>query len=216
MPPDFYQYGTEDPSKMSSTPAPKEEPHKEPVTYTYVPPQAAPKEPNPEPPKTPMTFTYLPPQTLQHPCAAPFMVAPLCSPMGMMMAPVTYMPAPCDVPRMPVYAEPGVLYYPTMTGPLAPPQPPTLEDGSTPWRGPTKKDVEEQNAKIAEKVGATKPAQLIPYEAADGQQWWVRELDGSFTLRTTNDIMENCQPGRWAYANAGYPYFVRAEAPAAN
>ncbi|KAJ9408583.1 hypothetical protein DTO045G8_3531 [Paecilomyces variotii] len=193
MPPDFYQYGTEDPSKMSSTPAPKEEPHKEPVTYTYVPPQAAPKGPNPEPPKTPMTFTYLPPQTLQHPCAAPFMG-----------------------PRMPVYAEPGVLYYPTMTGPLAPPQPPTLEDGSTPWRGPTKKDVEEQNAKIAEKVGATKPAQLIPYEAADGQQWWVRELDGSFTLRTTNDIMENCQPGRWAYANAGYPYFVRAEAPAAN
>lgn len=97
MPPDFYQYGTEDPSKMSCTPAPKEEPHKEPVTYTYVPPQAAPKEPNPEPPKTPMTFTYLPPQTMQHPCAAPFMAAPLCSPMGMMMAPVTYMPMSCDV-----------------------------------------------------------------------------------------------------------------------
>ncbi|GAD93562.1 predicted protein [Paecilomyces variotii No. 5] len=170
---------------MSTAPAPKEEPHKEPITYTYIPPQVAPKEQKPEPPKIPTTFTYLPPQIQQH------------------------------APRMPVYADPGVLYYPSISSPPAAPQPPILGDGSTPWRGPTKKEVEEQNAKIAGKVGVTKPAQLIPYEAADGQQWWVRELDGSFTLRTTNDIMENCQPGRWAYASAGYPYFVRAEAPAA-
>lgn len=111
---------------------------------------------------------------------------------------------------MPTYHEPGAFFYPTISGPLVPPR----GDGSIPFLGPTKKEVEAQNAKIAEKVGATKPAQLIPYEAVNGQQWWVRELDGSFTLRTTNDIMENCQPGRWTYASAGYPYFVRAEPPA--
>lgn len=84
---------------MSSASAPKEEPHKEPITYTYIPPQVAPKEPKPEPPKTPTTFTYLPPQMQQHVCHAPFMVPSLCPPMGVMMAPVAYVPVHCDVPN---------------------------------------------------------------------------------------------------------------------
>lgn len=93
-----------------------------------------------------------------------------------------------------------------------------VPEGTVPWNGPTKAEVDAQNAKIAEEIGATKPIRLIPYQATPGQQFWVKELNGAFTLHTTNDIMENCQPGRWAYASAGYPYFVRekpAETPAA-
>lgn len=95
----------------------------------------------------------------------------------------------------------------------ASPAPVAVPNGTVPWMGATKAEVDAQNAKIAEEVGATKPIKLIPYQAAPGQQFWVKELDGGFTLHTTDDIMESCQPGRWTYASAGYPYFVR-EKPA--
>lgn len=81
------------------------------------------------------------------------------------------------------------------------------------WIGATKAEVDAQNIAIAKEVGATKPSNLVPYKLVDGQQWWCRELDGSFTLRTTNDIMDNLQPGHWTYASGGYPYFIRAPAP---
>lgn len=42
-----------------------------------------------------------------------------------------------------------------------------------------------------------------------GRQFWVREVDGSYTLRVARDIPENCQPGSWTNAASGYPYFVR-------
>lgn len=96
---------------------------------------------------------------------------------------------------------------------FSPPPPVAVPNGTVPWMGATKAEVDAQNAKIAEEVGATKPIKLIPYQAAPGQQFWVKELDGGFTLHTTDDIMESCQPGRWTYASAGYPYFVR-EKPA--
>lgn len=41
------------------------------------------------------------------------------------------------------------------------------------------------------------------------RQFWVREVDGSYTLRDVRDIMENCQPGSWMGSVSGYPYFVR-------
>lgn len=54
---------------------------------------------------------------------------------------------------------------------------------------------------------------LTPYNATPDQKWWCQELDSSFAMRTTNDIVENCQPGRWICAPAsGHPYFIREPA----
>ena len=74
------------------------------------------------------------------------------------------------------------------------------------WYGASTAEVDKQNIEIAQATGVTKPVQLIP--SAD-QQFYVKEFDGSWTLRTTTDIMGSCQPGQWAYAQGGYPFFVR-------
>ncbi|KAI9880053.1 MAG: hypothetical protein M1830_005785 [Pleopsidium flavum] len=80
------------------------------------------------------------------------------------------------------------------------------------WYGSSKAEVDAENMAIAQTTGATKPTHLIPYKPSPSQQWWCRELDGSYTLRTTNDIMDNLQPGFWQYAQpGGYPYFIRQE-----
>lgn len=56
------------------------------------------------------------------------------------------------------------------------------------------------------------PTQLAPYKPADGQQFWCKELDGSWTLRTHTDIvMGEVSPGHWErHATSGYFYWVRA------
>jgi len=80
------------------------------------------------------------------------------------------------------------------------------------WHGASKAQVDAENIAIAQKTGVTKPVPLVPYKPSASQQWWCRELDGSYTLRNTNDIMENLQPGFWQYAQpGGYPYFIRQE-----
>lgn len=57
---------------------------------------------------------------------------------------------------------------------------------------------------------APKPVQLIPQFASVPQQFYCRELNGSFTLRSTNEIMESLQPGYWSTSSAsGYPFWVR-------
>jgi hypothetical protein len=88
-----------------------------------------------------------------------------------------------------------------------PPMPTPLV-APAPWIGPTE-DVDAENAKIASQVGVTKP---IPGQATDELQYWVRELGGVYSLRTTRDIKENCQPGQWMYSTSGYPYFIRENA----
>lgn len=80
-----------------------------------------------------------------------------------------------------------------------------------PWYGKTKAQVDAENIAIARQVGATKPVQLVPYNPSPEQQFWCRELDTSYTLRTSKDITENLQPGFWQYAEGGYPYWVRTE-----
>ncbi|KAL8922445.1 MAG: hypothetical protein Q9208_005167 [Pyrenodesmia sp. 3 TL-2023] len=80
------------------------------------------------------------------------------------------------------------------------------------WYGSTKAEVDAQNAAIAQTVGATKPMELIPANATAGQQFYCRELDGAYTLRTMTDIETSCQPGSWHKASSGYPYFIRAKA----
>lgn len=81
------------------------------------------------------------------------------------------------------------------------------------WRGLTKEEVDAQNLRIARNVGATQPRQLVPADAQPGQMWWVRELDGSWTLRNTYTIQNALQPGFWSFAPyGGYPYFTRQAA----
>ena len=82
------------------------------------------------------------------------------------------------------------------------------------WYGNTTEEVDRENLVIAQNCGATKPANLAPVGATNDQMWWCREVDGSYTLRSTNTIQQALQPGYWAYAShGGYPYFIRQKAP---
>ena len=41
-------------------------------------------------------------------------------------------------------------------------------------------------------------------------EYFVRELDGTWTLHSMNKIMQDLQPGTWAYAHqTGRPYWIR-------
>ena len=77
------------------------------------------------------------------------------------------------------------------------------------WRGATKAQIDAENAAIARDTGAAEPHRMVPYKASNDQQFWCRELDGSYTLRTATDIMEGAQPGYWQRGESGYPYFIR-------
>ncbi|MCJ1364041.1 hypothetical protein MMC16_003150 [Acarospora aff. strigata] len=112
--------------------------------------------------------------------------------------------------------QPQPYYAPQPAAPPAPaPAPaPTKTEQYTHyhWYGNTRAQVDAENVSIAHYTGATKPTQLVPHNPSASQQWWCRELDGTYTLRNTNDIMENLQPGFWQYAQpGGYPYFIRQE-----
>ncbi|MCJ1335958.1 hypothetical protein MMC09_001232 [Bachmanniomyces sp. S44760] len=107
-----------------------------------------------------------------------------------------YIPQP-----QPVYQSPPAYYH------AAAPQPQLVNHVA--WQGPSKAQVDAENMAIAQATGATKPVHLVPFNQSDDQQLWVRELDGSYTLRTVKDIQENLQPGYWQYAQpGGYPYFI--------
>lgn len=76
--------------------------------------------------------------------------------------------------------------------------------------GATKAEVDAQNATIAYNTGATVPTQMAPYKPAAGQQFWCKELDGSYTLRTNSDILKgDLSPGHWEMAKSGYHFWVR-------
>ncbi|KAI4115617.1 MAG: hypothetical protein LQ338_007831 [Usnochroma carphineum] len=80
------------------------------------------------------------------------------------------------------------------------------------WYGSTKAEVDAQNAALAQSAGAYKPIELVPANPTAGQQFYCRELDGTYTLRTMTDIETSCQPGSWHRASTGYPYFIRSKA----
>jgi hypothetical protein len=56
-----------------------------------------------------------------------------------------------------------------------------------------------------------RPSVALPYApSADGeQQFWVRDLDGSYELKTPTQIRDTCQPGSWKTGSSGFPYYVR-------
>ncbi|CAD0109445.1 unnamed protein product, partial [Aureobasidium uvarum] len=78
------------------------------------------------------------------------------------------------------------------------------------WVGRTKRQVDEDNAKIAHKEGVYKPNEMVPKAASPDQLFWVIEPDDSNTLRNFRTIEEELYPGKWKvdprYGNA---YFVR-------
>ncbi|THV84585.1 hypothetical protein D6D23_09333 [Aureobasidium pullulans] len=78
------------------------------------------------------------------------------------------------------------------------------------WVGRTKKQVDEDNAKIAHKEGVYKPNEMVPKGASSDQLFWVIEPDNTNTLRNFRTIEDDLQPGKWKidprYGNA---YFVR-------
>ena len=65
------------------------------------------------------------------------------------------------------------------------------------WVGRTKKQVDEDNAKIAHKEGVYKPNEMIPKDASPDQLFWCIEPDDTNTLRRFCTIQEDLQPGKW-------------------
>ncbi|KAI9740441.1 MAG: hypothetical protein M1834_005021 [Cirrosporium novae-zelandiae] len=85
---------------------------------------------------------------------------------------------------------------------------PPLPKDNVYWYGLTPEQVDAQNHTHAQRSGANNAYQLAPAAQAD-QEFWVRELDASYTLRKYWDINENLQPGYWTTVGTQRPYFVR-------
>ena len=109
----------------------------------------------------------------------------------------------------PVYYQNYPAYYYTAPAPAPAPKPASPKSGHVYWYGSTKEEVDAQNY-AAHKAHA-KPTPLVPYKPSNEQQFYCREFDGSYTLRTATDIMENLMPGYWKYGEEGYPYFIRSK-----
>lgn len=57
--------------------------------------------------------------------------------------------------------------------------------------------------------GNPSPIRMVPRNLSLNEQFYCRELDSTYMLRTGTAIMRDCQPGYWDYGSAGYPYWVR-------
>jgi hypothetical protein len=44
--------------------------------------------------------------------------------------------------------------------------------------------------------------------------FFVRDLDGTWVLRSVDVIVRTLQPGQWAQSESGFPYFIRTGNPA--
>lgn len=89
---------------------------------------------------------------------------------------------------------------------------PTAESSSVNYyHGASRAQVESQNVSRAQAHGAYGQYQMVPQNASPDNEFWCRELDGQYTLRTMNTIMQSLQPGDWQRSTSGYPYFVRTK-----
>ena len=75
------------------------------------------------------------------------------------------------------------------------------------YQGLTAQQVYDRNISRAQQNGVSNP-QLVPTASPD-REFYCRELDGSWTMRTVNTIMNSLQPGQWAYSSDGAVYWVR-------
>ncbi|KAL2049061.1 hypothetical protein ABVK25_010657 [Lepraria finkii] len=54
--------------------------------------------------------------------------------------------------------------------------------------------------------------QIVPQDPGPNE-FWCRELDGTYTLRTMNTVTHDLQPGEWRnHPDTGYPYWYRLKA----
>ncbi|EOD46805.1 hypothetical protein GTA08_BOTSDO01372 [Neofusicoccum parvum] len=51
--------------------------------------------------------------------------------------------------------------------------------------------------------------EMVPRNPGDGDQFWVRELDGNYTLRHYNTIENDLRPGHWTLTRDGRAQFIR-------
>ena len=85
-----------------------------------------------------------------------------------------------------------------------------LPVGANYYQGQNAAQVNANNQARAQEAGAYNTnIQMVPQPASPNDEFWCRELTGHYTLRTMNTIMHSLQPGVWALASSGYPYFVR-------
>lgn len=90
-------------------------------------------------------------------------------------------------------------------------QPTAVPSNVNYYHGATKAQVNSQNESRAQAHGAYGNYQMVPQNASPDNEFWCRELDGTYTLRTMNTIMQSLQPGDWQESESGYPYFVRTK-----
>ena len=69
----------------------------------------------------------------------------------------------------------------------------------------------------AQAVQAAEPAKPAKPEEPKlkgdpNQEYYCRELDGHYSLRTANAIYKECQPGYWQSSQSGYPVWHRSKA----
>ena len=58
--------------------------------------------------------------------------------------------------------------------------------------------------------GASQPLQLVNEVPTGNTQYYCKELNGTWQIRTYNDIMNNCQPvDRRTHSQTGVPFFER-------
>ena len=77
------------------------------------------------------------------------------------------------------------------------------------YQGLTSQQVHDRNISRAQSHGGSNQPQLVPEQASPDNEYFCREVDGTWTVRTVNTIMNSLTPGQWAYATNGYPYWVR-------
>ncbi|MCJ1328937.1 hypothetical protein MMC10_005614 [Thelotrema lepadinum] len=126
---------------------------------------------------------------------------------------VVYAPVVFQTPNVPAHCVPAFFAENAHTAPvfMSYPAPSSPHKASVPsgvaWHGSTKAEVDMQNRAIHH--SHAKPRQLAPYEPATHDQFWCRELDGSYTLRTEMEIQKDVGPGYWQAGKKGIPYYIR-------
>ena len=86
---------------------------------------------------------------------------------------------------------------------------PVAETGHVKWYG---QDTTATTAAHHKPQGeGVKMIPLMPTTPDPKQQFYCKELDGSFSLRTVDDIGKNAGPGFWQYGSGGWPFFTRTK-----